>query len=128
VAAFFGADIAKFLGISETDYRTALQAGQTPLRSPRPTGNPPLILKTHLQDQLKTRLGSGRDRWQDDQSTRDCRLNQASTMIDKFINNTLPQRGQKGAGPGNTYGRSGDSNGDVGVGVGRLRSMRRSDV
>jgi hypothetical protein len=99
---FFGADVAKFLGISESDFRTALKNGQTPAQIAVAHGKTADDLKTYLTSQLKTQLdkqvAAGKLTAQQETD----RLNQAGTMIDKFLNMSFPARGAKPGAPAAT--------------------------
>jgi hypothetical protein len=97
---FLGADIATFLGISATDFRTALQSGQTPAQIAQAHGKTAADLKTYLQDQFKKRLDQAVTAGKITSQQETDQLNKVGTMIDKFINNAMPQRGHKGAGSG----------------------------
>jgi hypothetical protein len=90
---FFGADIPTFLGISASDYRTALQSGQTPAQIAAAHGKTAADLKAFLTTQLKTRLDADVSAGRISSQQETDRLSQSSTQIDQFINNTQPARG-----------------------------------
>jgi hypothetical protein len=87
----FGADVATYLGISESDLRVALQNGQTLAQVAQAHGKTAADLKTFLTNQLKTRLdqdvAAGRITSQQETD----RLSQSSSRIDQLINSTGPK-------------------------------------
>ncbi len=89
----FGANVATFLGISETDLHAALQSGQTLAQVAQAHGKSAADLKTFLTTQLKTRLdqdvAAGRITSQQETD----RLSQASSRIDQMINSAGPKGG-----------------------------------
>jgi hypothetical protein len=95
----FGADVATFLGISQSDLQTALQKGQTLAQVAQAHGKSASDLKTFLTNQLKTRLdqevASGRITSQQETD----RLNQESGRLDQIINSTGPKWGPPPAPP-----------------------------
>ena len=96
---FHGADVATFLGISQTDLRTALQGGQTPAQIASAHGKTAADLKTYLTAQLKTKLDAAVAAGRITSQQETDRLNQADTMIEKFINSAMPMWGHKPGAP-----------------------------
>ena len=96
---FFGADVANFLGISQSDFQTALKSGQTPSQIAAAHGKTADDLKTYLTSQLKTQLDKSVAAGKLTAQQETDRLTQAGTMIDKFINMTPPVRGPKPGAP-----------------------------
>jgi hypothetical protein len=87
----FGADVATFLGISESDLRTALQGGQTLAQVAQAHGKSAADLKTFLTNQLKTRLDQDVSAGRITSQQETDRLSQASSRIDQMINSTGPK-------------------------------------
>ncbi|HLZ10687.1 MAG TPA: hypothetical protein VKT80_19025, partial [Chloroflexota bacterium] len=98
---FSGADVATFLGISQSDYVKALQSGQTPAQVAVAHGKTAADLKSYLIAQLKTKLDQAVTAGKLTSQQETDRLTQAGTAIDKFINSAMPARGSKqtAAGP-----------------------------
>jgi hypothetical protein len=95
----FGADVAAFLGMSQSDLHTELQNGQTLAQIAQAHGKSVADLKTFLTNQLKTRLdqdvAAGRITSQQETD----RLNQESSRLDQIINRTGPKFGPAPAPP-----------------------------
>ena len=103
----FGADVATFLGIQQTDLSSALQSGQTLAQVAQAHGKTRDQLKTYLTQQEKTRLDQAVKDGRITQAQEDQRMSDLSTRLDQMIDSTGPGpsgRGGRG-GPGGPGGR-----------------------
>jgi hypothetical protein len=98
----FGANVATFLGISQADFQAALKSGQTPAQIAVAHSKTAADLKTYLTAQLKTKLDQAVTAGRLTSQQETDQLTKSSTMIDKFINSTGPQRGHKPGAPSAT--------------------------
>jgi uncharacterized protein YidB (DUF937 family) len=89
----FGADVATFLGISQSDLRTALQNGQTLAQVAQAHGKSAADLTTFLTNQLKTRLDQAVAAGRITSQQETTQLAQASSRISQMINSTGPKWG-----------------------------------